>query len=58
MVSEYDSVLREQVLDSSKLDFLVGNTYIEVKTPLQSVQVPYLNILKQRELENSVLRTA
>ena len=41
MVQEYDSVLREQVLGDSKLDFLVGDTYIEVKTQLQSIQLPY-----------------
>ncbi len=49
MVHGYDSVLREQVLGVSKLDFLVGNTYIEVKTPLQSIQLPYpkhINIKK------------
>ena len=39
MVGEVDSVLREQVLGISKLDFLVGNTYLEVKTPLQSLQI-------------------
>ena len=27
-------IMREQVVGSSKLDFLVGNTYIEVKMPL------------------------
>ncbi len=37
MVNGYSSVLREQVLGVSKLDFLVENTYIELKTPLQSI---------------------
>lgn len=32
-------VHREQVLGNSKLDFLVGNTFIEVKTPLLSLQL-------------------
>lgn len=32
-------VKREQKLGNSKLDFLVGNTYIEVKTPLTTLQV-------------------
>lgn len=32
-------VKREQKLGDSKLDFLVGNTYIEVKTPLMNLQV-------------------
>jgi sugar fermentation stimulation protein A len=34
-----DIVKREQKLGNSKLDFLVGNTYIEVKTPLTTLQV-------------------
>ena len=32
-------VKREQKLGNLKLDFLVGNTYIEVKTPLTTLQV-------------------
>lgn len=39
MVKNGDAVKREQHLGNSKLDFLVGNTYIEVKTPLQNLQV-------------------
>ena len=39
MVEKSDTVKREQRLGNSKLDFLVGNTYIEVKTPLQNLQV-------------------
>ena len=50
MVSEYDSVLREQVLGISKLDFLVGNTYIEVKTPLLSIQLPYPEHIKTKKV--------
>lgn len=46
MVGEVDSVLREQVLGISKLDFLVGNTYLEVKTPLQSLQVDIPDYVK------------
>ncbi|MDR0887799.1 MAG: DNA/RNA nuclease SfsA [Candidatus Methanoplasma sp.] len=34
-----ETVKREQVLGASKLDFLVGDTYIEVKTPLTTLQV-------------------
>ncbi|WP_424715030.1 hypothetical protein [Methanobacterium sp.] len=37
MVNGYSSVLREQVLGVTKLDFLDENTYIELKTPLQSI---------------------
>jgi len=50
MVSGYDTVLREQVLGVSKLDFLVGNTYIEVKTPLQSIQLPYPEHIKTKKV--------
>lgn len=35
MVGAENEVFREQFLGISKLDFLVGNTYLEVKTPLQ-----------------------
>ncbi len=34
MIQYKGNLLREQTIDNSKLDFLVGNTYIEVKTPL------------------------
>ncbi len=50
IVSGYDSVLREQVLGVSKLDFLVGNTYIEVKTPLLSIQLPYPEHIKTKKV--------
>ena len=49
MVSGYDTVIREQVLGSSKLDFLVGDTYIEVKTPLLSIQLPYPEHIKTKK---------
>lgn len=39
MVKNGDIVEREQKLGNSKLDFLVGNTYIEVKTPLTKLQI-------------------
>ncbi|WP_218105055.1 MULTISPECIES: PDDEXK family nuclease [Methanobacterium] len=56
MVSGYGAVLREQVLRISKLDFLFGNTYIEVKTPLLSMKLPYLNILRRKRLESLTLQ--
>ncbi len=34
MIEYRGNILREQTIDDSKLDFLVDNTYIEVKTPL------------------------
>ena len=49
MVSGYNTVIREQVLGSSKLDFLVGDTYIEVKTPLLSIQLPYPEHIKTKK---------
>ena len=49
MVSGYNTVSREQVLGSSKLDFLVGDTYIEVKTPLLSIQLPYPEHIKTKK---------
>ncbi|VBB09216.1 sugar fermentation stimulation protein [Lucifera butyrica] len=39
MVENGNNVMREQKLGNSKLDFLVGNTYLEVKTPLTELQV-------------------
>ena len=50
MVSKYGLVLREQVLGASKLDFLVGDTYIEVKTPLLSIQLPYPKHIKTKKV--------
>lgn len=46
MIDTEDKVLREQSLGISKLDFLVGNTYIEVKTPLQNLQINYPDYIK------------
>ncbi len=42
-------VLREQTIGMSKLDFLVGNTYIEVKMPLQHLQVDIPSYVKTRK---------
>jgi sugar fermentation stimulation protein A len=39
MVGESKIVKREQKLGISKLDFLVDNTYLEVKTPLSKLQL-------------------
>lgn len=41
IVSDYSDIHREVKLGKSKLDFLVGDTYIEVKTPLNTLQVKY-----------------
>lgn len=46
MIDTEHKVLREQSLGISKLDFRVGNTYIEVKTPLQNLQIDYPDYIK------------
>lgn len=50
MVSDYDEVRREVFLGISKLDFLVGNTYLEVKTPLTTVNVKYGDKIKTKKV--------
>ncbi len=49
MISVREKVLREQMLGFSKLDFLVDNTYLEVKTPLQDIQLPIPEYVKIRK---------
>ncbi len=46
MVSDYCTIRREVILGNSKLDFLVGNTYLEVKTPLTTLHVIYGSHIK------------
>lgn len=48
MVSNYDDIKREVNLGISKLDFLVGNTYLEVKTPLTTLNVKYGSNIKTK----------
>ena len=43
-------VLREQRLGISKLDFRVGDTYLEVKTPLQQLQVEIPSYIKTKKV--------
>ena len=50
MVSDYDEVKREVFLGISKLDFLVGSTYLEVKTPLTTVNVKYGDKVKTKKV--------
>lgn len=50
MISSKNKVLREQKLGISKLDFLVGDTYIEVKTPLQNIQLDYPDYIKTKQV--------
>jgi sugar fermentation stimulation protein A len=49
MVGTDNTVHREQFLGVSKLDFLVGSTYLEVKTPLQHLQVDYPDYVKTKK---------
>lgn len=44
-----DDVRREVFLGQSKLDFLVGDTFLEVKTPLQHLQVEVPEWVKTRK---------
>ena len=41
IVADFDSIQREVKLGVSKLDFKVGDTYLEVKTPLTTINVQY-----------------
>lgn len=49
MVGQGNEVHREQFLGISKLDFLVGNTYLEVKTPLQHLQLNIPDYVKTKK---------
>lgn len=49
MIQTNNEILREQVIGNSKLDFLVDNTYIEIKTPLQNIQLPIPNYVHQKK---------
>jgi sugar fermentation stimulation protein A len=46
-------ILREVKLGNSKLDFKIGKTYIEVKTPLMMVNVKYGKNIKTKKPSNS-----
>ena len=41
IVSNFESIHREVILGTSKLDFKIGDTYLEVKTPLTTINVKY-----------------
>lgn len=49
MVGTGGEVRREQFLGISKLDFLVGDIYLEVKTPLQNLQLPIPDYVKTKK---------
>ena len=46
IVSDFDEIRREVNLGISKLDFKVGDTYLEVKTPLTTINVKYGESIK------------
>lgn len=46
IVADFDDIQREVKLGISKLDFKVGDTYLEVKTPLTTINVKYGNGIK------------
>nr|WP_295001868.1 DNA/RNA nuclease SfsA [uncultured Methanobrevibacter sp.] len=50
MLPEYDEIRREVRLGKSKLDFLAGDTYLEVKTPLQTLQIEYDTNIKTKKV--------
>lgn len=50
MVGMAGEVRREVFLGESKLDFLVGETYLEVKTPLQQLQITIPDDVKTKKV--------
>ncbi|MBR0271565.1 MAG: DNA/RNA nuclease SfsA [Methanobrevibacter sp.] len=50
VVGDFESISREVKLGKSKLDLLVDNTYLEVKTPLQTLQVEYGSDIKRKKV--------
>ncbi|NCB94284.1 MAG: DNA/RNA nuclease SfsA [Clostridia bacterium] len=50
IVSDYTEIKREVNLGISKLDFLIGDTYLEVKTPLTTLQVEYGSDIKTKKV--------
>lgn len=50
LVNDNKTVKREVKLGISKLDFLVDNTYIEVKTPLLNLEVEIQNHIKTKSV--------
>lgn len=50
MVGTENEIQRETFLGDSKLDFLVGTTYLEVKTPLQHLQIDVPEWVKTKKV--------
>lgn len=51
MIGLETHVEREKFLGHSKLDFLVGTTFIEVKSPLQQLQLPIPAYVKRKKYQ-------
>jgi len=51
LIKNPNEIAREVKLGNSKLDFLVDNTYIEVKTPLQTLQIEYDDNIKTKSVK-------
>lgn len=50
MTGSANEIKREVFLGKSKLDFLADNTYIELKTPLQQLQIDIPNYVKTKKV--------
>lgn len=50
IVSDCNEIKREVKIGTSKLDFLIGNTYLEVKTPLTTLQIKYGSNIKTKPI--------
>ncbi len=53
MIDSSEPIQREVKLGKSKLDFKVGNIYIEVKTPLITINVKYGKNIKTKKTKPS-----
>ena len=51
IIEKTDNIQREVKLGNSKLDFKVDNTYMEVKTPLQTLQIEYDTQIKTKPVK-------
>lgn len=51
IIEKTDNIQREVKLGNSKLDFKVDNTYLEVKTPLQTLQIEYDTQIKTKPVK-------
>lgn len=49
IVSNYSEIHREVIVGNSRLDFLIDNSYLEVKTPLTAIHITYGEHIKTRK---------